>query len=584
MRFVHLPLTHGTSLNKELQARGIRDHPRQLVLAFVTRPDDVRAAQETLAGAFRESRLLGVTAAGALAGEGIHDRGTLLALLEFDSTDIEITWADRGQTDTDFELGRRLAEGILDRGPPDAALLWISDLACNGDAILGGLGSGGMRSPAFGALAADDLSYRRTAVFSRDRILERGAAAVVLRGAGLRIQGFHSLDWVALGRTLRVTSARDSQIESLDGIPALTVLQRYLGKKAPDRFVRLSAQFPLIVERRGHEVARRCVGVADESALRFSGSFSNGDLVRFGLGNLEQALQSIRTVQRDLAQLAPEAILLLPSAARRRLLRACSELEVHGYPDIAPTAGMFGYGQFFHDGSGNEFSNNLLLAVGLSEGAGEGRNGPGHRSSVDSRPPHGSTTQMELEAIAQLAIAANQDLKHLNDSLEQLATTDPLTEVYNRRKIQALLDQELARVRRYGTRSALIMLDLDDFKQINDAYGHDVGDLILRSVTTAIREQLRTTDAIGRWGGEEFLVLCRGTQLADAAQLAERIRRCVERAHEDTGNEITLSLGVTELAGTDTLHSLLSRADKALYAAKHGGKNAVRAIPPPGEP
>ncbi len=580
MRLTHLPLTGDSPLGVGLQARGIRNSEHLLVLALATDPAQIPMLQETLRATLPDAAWVGVTTAGAIADGRIHDDIPVLVFLEFERATVRITWVDRQEQGGDFQLGRALGEAIVARGRPQTALLWISGLQCNADAVLAGLGSVGGPCPVFGAMAADALRYERTAVFSADRVLECGAAVVTLHGEGLRVVSHHSLDWAPLGRPLRVTAAEDNRLQALDGVCAVSVLERYLGKGVADRFVRLTSQFPLIVQRRRRAVARRCVGVDEDGALRYSGSFTQGEAVRFGLGNLNQALESVHKGQTLLAEADPEAILVLPSAARRRLLRACAELETLGYKNIAPSAGLFNYGLFFCEKGRREFSNNLLTVLGLSEAPAPGGGTAHEAHGQDAEAQKGSTTQIELGALCQLALTASRDLEHLNRSLEQLATTDPLTELYNRRKLQALIEHELARTRRYGTPAALIMMDLDDFKDINDRYGHDVGDMILRSVANAIQEGLRVTDAIGRWGGEEFMVLCPGSRLAEAERLGERIRRLVECAHRDTGNEITLSVGVTEITPADDLGSLVHRADCALYEAKRAGKNTVRSLPP----
>ncbi len=580
MRLSQLHLPQERDLEPELEALGLRDSEQLLVLAFATAEVDLTRLQKRLVRALPRAALVGVTTGGSIAQGHIHDQGTLLVFLHFESTRVHVTWVDRAEADTDFEFGHRLGKRFMAREEPRAALLWVSGLECNADALLAGITRTTAGCPLFGAMAADASRYEHTAVFSKDRVFEAGAAAVALHGAHLRVEAFHALDWVALGKPLRVTAAQGNRVETLDDTPALRVVQRYLGKDIEERLVRLSSQFPLIVERRGQAVARRCVGTAPNGALRYSGSFSTGDRVRFGLGNLNKALESVREIQARLAEAAPEGILLLPSAARRRLMRACSELEVHGYPDIAPAAGMFNFGVFYSRDGQSEFSNNLLCALGLAETPRAPRAAAGGPGLSGTDAESDSTTQTELRAITQLALAASRDLEHINDSLEQLATTDPLTEVYNRRKIQAVMEHELARTRRYGAPAAVLMIDLDNFKAINDRYGHDMGDMILRSVANAIREHLRTTDAFGRWGGEEFVVVCPDTTLEEGVRLAERIRRFVEETHRDTGNDITVSVGVTAPARDDDLRSLLRRADRALYAAKGGGRNSVCRITP----
>lgn len=169
--------------------------------------------------------------------------------------------------------------------------------------------------------------------------------------------------------------------------------------------------------------------------------------------------------------------------------------------------------------------------------------------------------------------------KAAEGELRRLATTDPLTGVANRREFMACAEHELARVRRYGRPLALLMLDVDHFKAINDAFGHAAGDEVLRALAVAARDCLRECDIVGRLGGEEFAVVLPETQLAEAVEVAERLRRrLVELRVCAGGGEIhfTASVGVSICRSSDaTIEAPLSRADHALYTAKRGGRNRV---------
>lgn len=160
-----------------------------------------------------------------------------------------------------------------------------------------------------------------------------------------------------------------------------------------------------------------------------------------------------------------------------------------------------------------------------------------------------------------------------------LAITDPLTEMYNRRHLFDLARQEIERVQRYGGELSIIMIDLDHFKQINDTYGHIVGDSVLRETARRIHQTIRTIDLAARFGGEEFVILMPETPLEGARKVAERLCVEISKAIMEVDGEtiqITASLGVAELnEGASDLGSLLKRADEALYRAKDAGRNLV---------
>ena len=172
-------------------------------------------------------------------------------------------------------------------------------------------------------------------------------------------------------------------------------------------------------------------------------------------------------------------------------------------------------------------------------------------------------------------------LAKANNSLAQLASLDPLTEVYNRRYFIRRADIEFGNINRHQRFLAVIMLDADHFKSINDEYGHAVGDKALLMICKVCLECLRAQDFIGRLGGEEFGICCPDTDIEGATAVAERIRTEVEAQtiyHDNTACQVSISVGVTTAqAGDQHFAQVLQRADKLLYQAKKSGRNRVLA-------
>ncbi|WP_457642591.1 GGDEF domain-containing protein [Persephonella sp.] len=166
------------------------------------------------------------------------------------------------------------------------------------------------------------------------------------------------------------------------------------------------------------------------------------------------------------------------------------------------------------------------------------------------------------------------------EKIKKLATTDPLTGAYNRYQLFKRLEEEIERTIRYNNKLCLIMFDIDNFKKINDTYGHSVGDLVLQKVIEAVRKHLRKTDIIGRFGGEEFLIICLETDVKGGKKLAEKIRRIIEDLRTENLPEITVSIGVAGFDGYERLHDFIKKADIALYSAKRKGKNRVEIYDP----
>ncbi len=164
---------------------------------------------------------------------------------------------------------------------------------------------------------------------------------------------------------------------------------------------------------------------------------------------------------------------------------------------------------------------------------------------------------------------ANEDLR----ASEHLANTDVLTGLGSRRACEASLRRALNRAATEGTPLSTMLVDIDHFKNVNDHHGHAVGDRVLIDVARVLTSQLRGTDTVGRWGGEEFLVIADGAPIKAALQLADRLREAVAEFPFEHGERITLSVGLAQFLPGDDAHTLLVRADRALYRAKREGRN-----------
>lgn len=180
-----------------------------------------------------------------------------------------------------------------------------------------------------------------------------------------------------------------------------------------------------------------------------------------------------------------------------------------------------------------------------------------------------------LSKANQNAQDALENLKKAQIKLQQLATTDKLTGMYNRAKIDELLQSEIYRSERYEHSFGVIMIDIDHFKQVNDTYGHHAGDDVLKEYAAILKRGIRKTDIAGRWGGDEFIVICPETDIDGLHLIAQKI--CQKIATHEFGivGNGTASLGLTIPQSGDTITSLLKRADQALYRAKDNGRNRV---------
>jgi len=196
-------------------------------------------------------------------------------------------------------------------------------------------------------------------------------------------------------------------------------------------------------------------------------------------------------------------------------------------------------------------------------------------------------TQIERE-LARLELMIACLLPALRNALQyhaavQSAVRDPLTRLGNRNALELAAGHEIALARRHRQPCSMLVIDLDHFKEINDNQGHLAGDLVLQEFAKSLQDNLRKTDIVCRWGGEEFIVLLKDTNAGTAGQLAEKIRQRTENLvlpFEDQELRFTTSIGIAEWQNGDSLQRLIGRADQALYRAKQSGRNRVCVEPP----
>jgi len=202
----------------------------------------------------------------------------------------------------------------------------------------------------------------------------------------------------------------------------------------------------------------------------------------------------------------------------------------------------------------------------------------------------GSITQKELVSIAysrwaRMVQRYQEELLNVNAKLEQksrkfekIAGTDPLTGLYNRLKFLELFVTEYTMMVQRHNALSLLVIDLDHFKRVNDSYGHNVGDEVLKQVSNLLLKELRSVDILCRWGGEEFVALLPAADGKDAFFIAEKIRKAIEKISVEGLPHITTSIGISQVREEDTLYDVVERADKALYMAKIAGRNCVKSI------
>jgi len=172
----------------------------------------------------------------------------------------------------------------------------------------------------------------------------------------------------------------------------------------------------------------------------------------------------------------------------------------------------------------------------------------------------------------------NLELKKTNKQLHQLSITDNLTKLFNRNKLDEILIAEANRLNRYSTAFGIILIDVDHFKSVNDIYGHQMGDTVLKELSNILKSHTRKVDTVGRWGGEEFLIVCSESELKGILILAEHLKEKIATYPFSLGEQKTASFGISIYKKDENIESMIKRADDALYKAKENGRNKVEYI------
>ena len=184
---------------------------------------------------------------------------------------------------------------------------------------------------------------------------------------------------------------------------------------------------------------------------------------------------------------------------------------------------------------------------------------------------------MVVEKMSHENINEAKQLEEMLIKKEYLATTDALTGIYNRRKIETLINEHYRMLIENQKVFSILMIDIDHFKTVNDRFGHDVGDEVLVKLSNCLRDNIRGFDSVGRWGGEEFLIILGHIGKHEAIRTAERLRnKCAEITyHEKLDINLTISIGVIEASPFKSVHEMIKEADRMLYNAKADGRNTV---------
>ena len=421
---------------------------------------------------------------------------------------------------------------------------------------------------------ANTLKNIPACVFTKDEIIEKGLVAILFSGAELHVHASLNFGWKPMGREFAITKMTGSHIvEEIDHQPAAYIYEKYLGIVPDANFSKDTLAFPVFVRRGNSYIARHTVGVQeDNGALLFIGDLYEGETIRLAYGDPREMIEDAKSGCTDMAAFRPEGIFILSCYAHRMFLRGDVKFELSPFRGVAPSHGYYTYGEIFRFEGRVGVHNMMLLAVGFREGPKPSRPLP-VRGEMPSRL---KDSLLLVERLVRFVSATTTELENANVELDYMAHTDRLTQTANRGETESVLKNAVAAATQNDSPLSVLMIDFDDFKSVNDDYGHDVGDHVLTEAAKLFRSHIRHGDTAGRWGGDEFLLILPKAKQKDAKRVAARIQKAVAGLHilPDEKN-FTISIGVAQLLPGETFDAFYRRVDDALYKAKNYGKNRI---------
>lgn len=426
--------------------------------------------------------------------------------------------------------------------------------------------------PIFGAVAAvyGDFNENQTKVFG-NKVYSKGIVVVIFTGKSLHIEIGFSLGWIPLGKEM-IISETDGElcISKIDGVSAVTIYKKYLNV-LPDRyFIENTCEFPLTIMRNGQLITRAPYKYDDDGKIYFTADVYKGEKIRLSYGNPKNILSLTEELSERIKEMGAQVLFLFACGNRLALLKEEAAKEINSYKTVADSInGFYAFTEIAKIGDKGGILNTAMVAVGMREG--EWKDDIQINEYKDEYIVLNDSAIPFVERLLNFLEATTDELNQSNERLEKLSITDSLTGLINRRKIEEIIDYEIMKLNK--TKLSVIMIDVDHFKKINDTYGHDIGDLVLKKVADILREALRQGDSVGRWGGEEFMMLLPDTNKNIAWEVAEKVRRTIETSVFDVVGSLSISLGVTSVEEREDRETIFKRVDNALYLAKKNGRN-----------
>ena len=421
--------------------------------------------------------------------------------------------------------------------------------------------------PVWGALAYSQTWPNHTYVFSKKYISTAGLVLRVYTG-DISIMLNHVLGFRPLSRPLTVTAMDGPMIiKELDHKPAVYYYDKYI--HTPD-FQEQSLPFPLLQLADGYVHAHLPQGRTLDGGILFNIRCTVGTEMRLSYGDPKLMLAETKKIWEQMHAFGGESAHILSCAARYQFLNKNLGDVLANYNHVTPSFGIYAHGEIYRAGQrlvAAHLTGNVVVFREAEEAT---------QKDVSYNPVHLTQHMTHLLQMATFVSTAMKELEETKDALQFAATHDSLSGLFNRGAMEKYLAQYVKNNAGIGMPLSAIMIDLDHFKEINDTYGHSIGDAVIHTLADLMKKHTAGRGYAGRWGGDEFLIILPGSTLETAEMLSIHMKDALLHAHVlPDDSPVSASFGVTIARPGELEQSFYKRVDNALYTSKENGKNRI---------
>jgi len=525
-------------------------------------------------------KIIGSTTDGEILDSEISSNKTVLSISIFKDTDI-LTYSTNMKKNS-YDTAQAIIKKLEKNNHLKLLITFSDGINTNGQEYVKAFEQYDPSLVIAGGLAADNAKFSNTYVFNEDGLIKSGAVAAAFYNENLIVNSNFNFNWESIGKTLTITNSTGNIIHTIDDIPAAQIYKKYLGKDVHAALPATGVEFPLLINKNGMSISRTVLSKYADGSLMFSGSINKGEKVHFGFGNIQAITNNRLKIAKEISQKPCEAIFIYSCMARKNILKDSTSIELSPLSQITTTSGFFTYGEIFHNSKTktNELLNQTLTTISISES-----NKVNENINIYETLEHSDT--QTIKALTHLASVASKELYDLNTNLENIIDSKTYElRVKNKELLQRHYYDELTSL---GNRNllikdissspeqyALVSIDINSFKNINDLYGMNSGDEILKQFAKLLIKIKKFNHCrVFRVSGNEFAILNKKPKNNNYEPLVEYLNKEISQHKffmDFEGEKIFIDINIT-IGITYKTKNLIEKAHIALNQAKNEHKS-----------